>query len=171
MKKRMPRPQKTLLNPQALLFVCALNTCRSIVGHAVFEYIKNQTSLTIDINSAGIYACDGQPCDAMIKDVGARRGYDLSAYRSTPLQALNSQSYSRVFIFERAHFERVQCWMEGHNKPEYIMAYSKYFGNREVLMQGTGDAMNIYTHIFDLIEDGCLGFYNQLLIETKNDDL
>ena len=167
----MPRPQKTRLNSPALLFVCALNTCRSTVGHAVFEYIKNQTSLNIDVGSAGIHADDGHPCDPMIKNVAAKRGYDLSAYRSTPLQALNPQSYSRVFIFERAHFEPVGCWMERHNKPEYIMAYSKYFGNREVLMQGTGDAMNIYTHIFDLIEDGCLGFYNQLLKEKKNDGI
>ena len=167
----MPIPQKTRLDPPALLFVCALNTCRSIVGHAVFEYIKDQTSLIIDIDSAGIHAGHGYPCDSIMKDVASRRGYDLSVYRSTPLQALNPQNYGRVFIFERAHFELVRRWMEGHNEPEYIMAYSKYFGNQEVLMQGTGDAMNIYTHIFDLIEDGCLGFYKQLPMEKRNDGI
>ncbi len=166
----MPRPPKTQFNTPALLFVCALNTCRSIVGHAVFEYIKNQTSLAMHVDSAGIQACYGCPCDAMINDVASRRGYDLSAYRSTPLRDLNPQSYNRVFIFEQAHYEPVRRWMEGNNKPEYIMSYSKYFGNQEVLMQETDNAMNVYTHIFDLIEDGCLGFYNQLPIETKNDD-
>ena len=171
MKKRMPRPQKTRFNTSALLFVCTLNTCRSIVGHAVFEYIKNQTSLAMHIDSAGIQACSGQHCDPMISDVAAKRGYDLSAYRSTPLRNLNPQSYNWVFIFEQAHYEPVRYWMEGYNKPEYIMTYSEYFGNQEVLMQGTGDAINIYTHIFDLIEDGCLGFYNQLTTETKNDGI
>ena len=167
----MPRPRKTQLNPPALLFVCALNTCRSIVGHAVFEYIKNQTSLTIDIGSAGIHAFDGHPCDPMIKDVAARRGYDLSAYRSTPLITLNPKSYSRVFIFEHVHYESVRRWMGEGNEPEYIMAYSEYFGNQEVLMQQSDNAMNVYTHIFDLIEDGCLGFYNQLPLEIKSNDL
>ncbi len=158
----MPKPQKTQFNTSALLFVCTLNTCRSIVGHAVFEYIKNQTSLAMHIDSAGIRACHGRPCDPMIGDVAARRGYDLSVYRSTPLQVLNPQSYNRVFIFERAHYVPVRYWMEGHNEPEYIMAYSEYFGNREVLMQETDNAIDVYTHLFDLIEDGCLGFYNQL---------
>ena len=167
----MPKLRKTQLNPPALLFVCALNTCRSIVGHAVFEYIKNQTSLTIDVGSAGIHALDGHPCDPMMKDVASRRGYDLSAYRSTPLITLNPQNYNRVFIFEHAHYEPVQHWMKEGNEPEYIMAYSEYFGNQEVLMRETDNMTSIYTHIFDLIEDGCLGFYNQLVIQTKNDDL
>ena len=164
----MPKLRKTQLNPPALLFVCALNTCRSIVGHAVFEYIKNQTSLAMHIDSAGIQACCGHPCDPTMKDVAMRRGYDLSAYRSTPLHTLNPQNYNWVFIFEHAHYEPVRCWMREGSEPEYIMTYSEYFGNQEVLMQETDNAVNIYTHIFDLIEDGCLGFYKQLSIEIKN---
>ena len=154
-----------------ILFVCALNTCRSIAGHAVFDYIKNQTALALHVESAGIWAYDGQPCSSEMKDAAARRGYDLSVYRSTPLQSLNPDHYGRVFIFERAHFDPVRHWMKGRNSPEYLMTYSKYFGNQEVLMQETGDTVNTYTHIFDLIEDGLLGFYNQLSIKRKNDVL
>ena len=155
----------------SILFVCALNTCRSIGGHAVFDYIKNETSLALRIESAGIWAYDGQPCNSEMKDAAAKRGYDLSTYRSTPLQALDPDDYSQVFIFEQAHFEPVCHWMSGSDRPEYLMTYSKYFGNQEVLMQETVDSVNIYTHIFDLIEDGCLGFYNQLSIEGKSNDL
>ena len=152
-----------------ILFICALNTCRSIVGHAVLDYIKDQTNLTLNVESAGIWADDGQSCNAAVKDVATKRGYDLSTYRSTPLQTLDPYNYSRVFIFEQAHLEPVRHWMKEANNLEYLMAYSKYFGNQEVLMQETSDTANTYTHIFDLIEDGCLGFYNQLPIERKND--
>ena len=155
----------------SLLFICALNTCRSPVGHAVFNYIKEQTDLALQVESAGIWACDGQPCDATMQTIAAKRGYDLSGHRSNSLTALNPADYNRILIFEHAHFEPVQHWMGGQNKPEYIMAYSKYFGDQEVLMQGDGDTAHIYTHILDLIEDGCLGLYKQLLTERENDEL
>ena len=152
----------------SLLFVCAMNTCRSIVGQAVFNYIKDNTALALRVESAGIWANDGQPCDPLIKEIATKRGYDLSAYRSTPLETLNPDDYDRVFIFEQAHFESVWQWMGKRNKPEYIMAYSSYFGNQEVLMQGYGDMMSTYTRMFDFIEDGCLGLYNQLKTATEN---
>lgn len=163
--KQFHHPTKT---DDGILLVCALNTCRSVVGHAVLDYIKNQTNLRLHIESAGIWAYDGQRCNSEIKDIATKRGYELSAYRSTLLQTLNPGDYSRVFVFEQAHFEPVRQWMKGRNNIEYLMTYSRYFGNQEVPM--TGDAVNTYTHIFDLIEDACLGFYNQVLIERKSDD-
>ena len=155
----------------SLLFVCALNTCRSIVGHAVFDYIKDQTTLVLQIASAGIWAIAEQPCDPHIKMVAAQRGYDLSAYQSTSLATLEANDYSHVFIFEQAHFEPVRQWMGEHRRPEYIMMYSKYFAKQEVLMHQDSDITSAYMHIFDLIEDGCLGFYKQLLSEKENHDI
>ena len=153
----------------AIIFVCALNTCRSIVGQAVFNYIKDNTALALRVDSAGIWASEGQPCDPLMRDIAARRGYNLSAYRSTPLETLNPEDYDRVFIFEQAHFESVWQWMAKRSKPEYIMAYSNYFGNQEVLMQSDSDMMSTYTRMFDFIEDGCLGLYNQLQTKKDND--
>ena len=152
-----------------IIFVCAMNTCRSMVGQIVFNYIKENTKLALRAESAGIWAGEGQPCDSIMKDIAAKRGYDLSACRSTPLETLNSADYARVFIFEQAHFEAVKQWMGSANKPEYIMSYSSYFTNQEVLMQAHDNITNTYTHILDLIEDGCLGLYKQLIAKRDND--
>ena len=156
---------------RSLLFVCALNSCRSIIGQAVFDYIKDQTQLAFEVSSAGIWANDGHSCDPQIQAIGARRGYDLSTYSSTALQTLAAKDYSNIYIFEQAHFEPLRLWMGGQRAPEFIMDYSQYFGSQEVLMQEQGNIESCYTHIFDLIEDGCLGLYKQLSEEKENNDI
>ncbi|MBC6414663.1 MAG: hypothetical protein GDA45_07285 [Chromatiales bacterium] len=150
---------------RSLLFVCALNTCRSIIGHAVFDYIIEHTHIALQVASAGIWATDGLSCDAQAQAVATRRGYDLSIYSSNALASVSAEDYSNVYIFEQAHFEPVRHWLGGRRVPEYIMNYSKYFGNQQVLMQAHSDIA--YTRMFDLIEDGCFGLYKQLCAERE----
>jgi len=149
---------------RSLLFVCALNTCRSIAAQAIFDYIVSRSDRALAIQSAGLWASHGQACDSTLKKLAAMRGYDLSAYRSTALYQLAPCDYDRVFIFEHAHREPVQQWMGEREAAEYLMHYSSYFDEDEVLVFDSGDRLSGYNALLDRIEDACLGLYKQLSI-------
>jgi protein-tyrosine phosphatase len=72
-----------------VLFLCMGNICRSPTAHAVFRDKVMEAGLAsrIAVTSAGTHAWhDGSPPDARSQAHARRRGYDLSALRSRPLQ-------------------------------------------------------------------------------------
>jgi low molecular weight protein-tyrosine phosphatase len=67
-------------NKVSVLFVCMGNICRSPTGEGVFQHHvdENGYSDKIHIDSAGTIAYhSGEPADARMRDVAAKRGYQL----------------------------------------------------------------------------------------------
>ncbi|MCD8391200.1 MAG: low molecular weight protein arginine phosphatase [Firmicutes bacterium] len=65
-----------------LLFVCSGNTCRSAMAAAVMDKIVTENDMDIYVDSAGLFAADGDKASENAVTAMARRGIDLSAHRS-----------------------------------------------------------------------------------------
>ena len=66
-----------------VLFVCMGNICRSPTGEGVFQYFVESKGYAdqIHIDSAGTIAYhEGQPVDVRMREVAARRGYQLQSF-------------------------------------------------------------------------------------------
>lgn len=69
-----------------ILFVCTGNTCRSPMAAALFNKMAVEKNLPVRIESAGIYAVDGQPASAGAIGAMEKYGIDLSGHRAKPVK-------------------------------------------------------------------------------------
>ena len=65
-----------------ILFVCTGNTCRSPMAAVLINKIAIDRNLDVRIESAGIYAADGDSASTQAIEVMKEYGIDLSEHRS-----------------------------------------------------------------------------------------
>ena len=70
-----------------ILFVCTGNTCRSAMAAAIMDKIAEKRDLDIRIESAGLFAADGERASANAVKALEKYGIDLSYHRSKPVTA------------------------------------------------------------------------------------
>ena len=96
------RRLNSMQQPQTILVVCQANVCRSPYLHAVLQSALPHLSVT----SAGFFG-SGRPVPQVSVDVCAKRGFDLSLFRSRPLtQALLTKA-DLLIVMDPAHAVRI----------------------------------------------------------------
>lgn len=70
-----------------ILFVCTGNTCRSPMAAALFNKIATEKALDVRIESAGLFANDGEAASANSIDAMKDYGIDLSGHRAKNVNA------------------------------------------------------------------------------------
>ena len=65
-----------------ILFVCTGNTCRSPMAAALFNKIAMEKNLDVRIESAGLFANDGERASANSVEAMKDYGIDLSGHRA-----------------------------------------------------------------------------------------
>ena len=92
-----------------VLFVCTGNTCRSPMAAALFNKIAVEKDLDVRIESAGLFANDGEPASenavAAMKDYGV----DLSEHVSEQ-ELLGAQAYLGKITEEEALHRRKELF-------------------------------------------------------------
>ncbi len=68
-----------------ILFVCTGNTCRSPMSAAIMNKIAVENDLDVLIESAGIFAADGESASENAVTVLSEYGIDLTEHRSQPV--------------------------------------------------------------------------------------
>lgn len=68
-----------------ILFVCTGNTCRSPMAAAIMNKIAVENDLDVRIESAGIFASDGEKASENAVKALAGYGIDLTGHRSKPV--------------------------------------------------------------------------------------
>ena len=68
-----------------ILFVCTGNTCRSAMAAAIMDKIAVENDLDVFIESAGIFAEDGQGASENAIKALMKYGIDLSGHRTQPV--------------------------------------------------------------------------------------
>ncbi|MCM8749011.1 hypothetical protein NET02_07640 [Thermomicrobiaceae bacterium CFH 74404] len=81
----------------SVLFVCRGNTCRSPMAAALARKVLGSE---IEIQSAGIEACDGAPAAQNAVAVMAERGIDLSGHRARRVDAAGLASFDLVVALD-----------------------------------------------------------------------
>ena len=90
----------------AVLFVCLGNTCRSpaaarlLMARLALEKVSPDSWL---VDSAGLQAGRGQPASNRMISALERRGLDLRAHRSRPLEDVILDLYPLVLVMEPQH--------------------------------------------------------------------
>ncbi len=150
-----------------LLFVCSRNICRSAVAEAVFNYILQSSGRSPAAQSAGARAdCPGEPADSLMRQVAARRGYDLSAHSSRAMDSLSPSDFSHAFWLDASQRDPLRRWASGADIAiAPLMRYSEYYATDEVLMPAAASAAHGYALMLDQVEDACLGLWHHLTKE------
>ena len=105
-ESRGPHSPGTTYN---LLFVCTGNTCRSPMAEAVARAEAARRGWShLRVASAGTGADHGAGAAAPAVAVAARRGLDLKAHRSAPLDAKLVEWADLILTMSPSHLEAVQ---------------------------------------------------------------
>lgn len=78
-----------------ILFVCTGNTCRSPMAAALFNKIAMEKNLDVRIESAGLFANDGERASANSVEAMKDYGIDLSGHRA---KTVNGELLEQVDI-------------------------------------------------------------------------
>jgi len=86
-----------------ILFVCTGNTCRSAMAAAIMDKIAVENDLDVFIESAGIFATEGEMAsDEAIKAV-AKHGIDLTGHRTQPVTEDLIKQCDLILAMTEAH--------------------------------------------------------------------
>ncbi len=135
-----------------VLFVCTGNTCRSAMAAAMFDKIVRDNELDVFIESAGIFAADGEPAsDNAIKAV-AKYGVDLSSHRSQPVTEELLKECDLILTMTEAHKQILE-----QAAPDKVYTLSEYAGSGGDIKDPYGGDLEEYeetaAEIYDLLTD------------------
>ena len=82
-----------------ILFVCTGNTCRSPMAAALAR------SRGVDAQSAGLYACPGDPATPQAVRAARRHGADLTEHLAQPVSASLLEEAERVYVMTHGHLD------------------------------------------------------------------
>ena len=83
----VPQMDGNGIPPETVCFVCSGNTCRSPMAAALFNKIAMEKELDARIESAGLFANDGEAASANSVDAMKDYGIDLSGHRAKNVNA------------------------------------------------------------------------------------
>lgn len=125
------------MTPQAILFVCLGNICRSPTAEAVFAKMAGQAGLRVTVDSAGTGDWHiGEPPHPPMIAAARARGYDLSGLRARQLVAGDFSRFDRIFVMDRRNLaaaERLRQIAGGQGaRPELFLALAPDCGYQEM---------------------------------------
>lgn len=86
-----------------ILFVCTGNTCRSPMAAALFNKIAVERNLDVRIESAGIFACDGEPASTEAVIAMKKYGIDLLGHHAQSINTELLEKCDLILTMTAAH--------------------------------------------------------------------
>ncbi len=110
-----------------VLFVCTGNTCRSPMAAALFDKIAQDKDLPVKIESAGLYAKDGEGASA--EAIVAMKAYDIDllGHRAKTINAELLERSDLVLTMTNAHKMVLEQYL--HDKVYTLMEFAGLLGD------------------------------------------
>lgn len=149
-----------------ILFVCTGNICRSPMAVGTLRSIVRRAGFdhAFDIDGAGIYdGHAGHPPSLLAVEAAARRGYNISDFRSRPLMPEDIARFAYPLAMDRTHLVAMRSMApEGLvDRPQMFLKYAPESRARDVI-DPYGGTTEDYERALDLIEEGCVGLLKHL---------
>lgn len=149
-----------------VLFVCMGNICRSPTAEGVFTHLVEQqgTRDRFMIDSAGTHAYHvGEQPDTRAQQTARQRGIDLSYIRARKFARSDFEEFDHILAMDYDNYAILldACPSEHKGKVRLFLEYAPEREERDVPDPYYG-GQNGFDHVFDLVEDASLGFYNSV---------
>ena len=86
-----------------VLFVCTGNTCRSPMAAALFNKIAVERNLDVRIESAGLFAVEGEPASSEAVIAMKKYGIDLLGHHAQPINTELLEKSDLILTMTAAH--------------------------------------------------------------------
>lgn len=113
-----------------ILFVCTGNTCRSPMAEYLLRDMAEQAGCSeqLEVTSAGVSACDGEPISANAAAALLRRGIDAVRHQAKRLSPELIDWADRVYVMTEAHRRMIVAVMPGAAAKIKVMQVSDPYG-------------------------------------------
>ncbi|MBN1503534.1 MAG: low molecular weight protein arginine phosphatase [Candidatus Eisenbacteria bacterium] len=92
-----------------ILFVCSGNTCRSPMAKGILKkQLPAGLLRRVEIDSAGVSACEGEPASAGAVEAAAARGVDISGHVTKRLTRELLRKADLILVMQKSHILRVR---------------------------------------------------------------
>ena len=150
----------------SLLFVCWGNLCRSPTAHAVFTHYVADAGLDkqIAIASAGTHVdFKGDPVDERAKRAAAKRGYDMSRFRTRPVSPSDLEHYHYVLAMDQRNLDYLarDCPSDYASKLQLFMSYGTC-GEAVSVPDPYYGGVQGFERVLDMAEDGAQGLLRHI---------
>ncbi|MBQ8300523.1 MAG: low molecular weight protein arginine phosphatase [Clostridia bacterium] len=96
-----------------ILFVCTGNTCRSAMAAAIMDKIAVENDLDVFIESAGIFATEGEMASEEAIKAVAKYGIDLTGHRTQPVTEDLIKQCDLILTMTQAHKQILMPMAQG----------------------------------------------------------
>lgn len=142
-----------------ILVACTANICRSPAAQSFLRLALKDTLVSVD--SAGIFAIDGNTADPMIQTLMYERGHqNLSKHRSNVLLPSHVSKYQLILCMENSHLTYLQ--QANMSSVGKIMLLG-HWENLQEVADPTGQTRADYDHALVKMEKFSLQWANKII--------